>query len=478
MGHGRPRWKRCLCYMVGLLIIVFATLGLIQLLTLDEIATSDELWNEERRINSERLLQDPLKFWNETRKSIEDPILLWWTPFTGEPGQLRQCGRQKCFFTQNRLFKDHPKLQAFLFYGSNFSPIDLPIPRQSHHQWALLHEESPKNKMLFSFGDAMQLFNHSATFRRHSDFPLTLQYLQSIDALISQNYFVPVLKKNDLLKGLAPVLYVHSDCDTPSGRDVYVKELMKHIKVDSYGACLHNKDLPKHLQDMSSGMNHDEFLKIVAQYKFTLAFENSVCEDYITEKLWRPLTVGSIPIYFGAPNVQDWLPNEESAILVDNFNGPLELAQFIKKLNADDGKYNEYLLHKLNATIVNENLLSALEQRNWGIEADAFTKGNFVERFECFLCDRIHVLNMVQRHGFDSIIYTATEDHYGCPPPRTSGNFDTKESWWNEQYRNAQVEAYVLKTLVDKNVNFTSKEYFDKVASYLKHFNHRQMYLK
>lgn len=43
---------------------------------------------------------------------------------------------------------------------------------------------------------------------------------------------------------LAPVMFLQSDCSTPLDRDSYVEELMKHIKVDSYGMCLHNKDLP------------------------------------------------------------------------------------------------------------------------------------------------------------------------------------------------------------------------------------------
>jgi len=51
-------------------------------------------------------------------------------------------------------------------------------------------------------------------------------------------------------------------------------------------------------------MNSDEFLHFVARYKFTLSFENAVCDDYITEKLWRPLVVGSVPIYMGSPSVR------------------------------------------------------------------------------------------------------------------------------------------------------------------------------
>lgn len=55
--------------------------------------------------------------------------------------------------------------------------------------------------------------------------------------------------KNRLLdsEGIAPILYVQQDCDTPNDRDKYVSELMKYIKVDSYGACLKNKDFPKEL---------------------------------------------------------------------------------------------------------------------------------------------------------------------------------------------------------------------------------------
>lgn len=53
-----------------------------------------------------------------------------------------------------------------------------------------------------------------------------------------------------------------------------------------------------------STINSDEFYKFIARYKFVIAYENSVCEDYITEKLWRPLIVGVVPIYYGAPNVQ------------------------------------------------------------------------------------------------------------------------------------------------------------------------------
>ena len=106
---------------------------------------------------------------------------------------------------------------------------------------------------------------------------------------------VPLKEKNRLIQeeNLGLVAYVQSSCDTPSGRDDYVKELMKYIPIDSYGYCLHNKDLPPNLREPQK-MKDVEFLHILAKYKFVIAIENAVCEDYITEKLWKVIQVKSI----------------------------------------------------------------------------------------------------------------------------------------------------------------------------------------
>jgi hypothetical protein len=91
------------------------------------------------------------------------------------------------------------------------------------------------------------MFNHTATFKRHSDLPLTTQWLASMDDLFDQTYVIDVKKKTKLQneENLAPIIYIQSDCNTPSDRDIYIKELMKYIPIDSYGGCLHNKDLPE-----------------------------------------------------------------------------------------------------------------------------------------------------------------------------------------------------------------------------------------
>jgi hypothetical protein len=109
---------------------------------------------------------------------------------------------------------------------------------------------------------------------------------------------------------------------------VYVKELMKYIEIDSYGACLHNKDLPDYLSKAEESFQKDEFLDFIANYKFHLSFENAVCDDYMTEKLMRPLHLGSVPVYYGSPKAKDWMPNNNSIIMVNDFKTPKELAEF------------------------------------------------------------------------------------------------------------------------------------------------------
>lgn len=112
--------------------------------------------------------------------------------------------------------------------------------------WAIFHEESPKNVPLLLFQPAISLFNLTATYSQKSDLPLTLQALENFNVLIDRKYFIDVQKKNRLQidENLAPVLYIQSICDTMSGRDDYVTELMKFIKIDSYGKCLNNKLMP------------------------------------------------------------------------------------------------------------------------------------------------------------------------------------------------------------------------------------------
>ncbi|XP_046667294.1 alpha-(1,3)-fucosyltransferase 10 isoform X2 [Homalodisca vitripennis] len=386
---------------------------------------------------------------NNFFKEVKWPVVLWWAPLSGiaNYGTVKQCGQLSCFFTDDRRFQHHPLIKL----------TDLPLPRNgSSVLWALLHEESPRNNAPLSHPALLSLFNFTATFSRHSSFPITTQYLKSLQILSDLKYFVPTEEKSRLQReeGLAPVIYLQTDCSTTNNRDSYVAELAKYINVDSYGECLHNKDLPLHLRPPYhlDTMMADELMDLVAKYKFMLAIENGVCYDYITEKLWRPLIAGSVPVYIGSPTVSDWLPNNKSAVLGLYFKSPKDLAQYLHRLNNNDDEYNSYLSHKLTSEVTNSLLIQTMEEREWDVEWSE--RGGFVEHFACFICKKAH--------GPRSVAI-ATGEHYSCPVPESIlSRAPNRSNYWLNSWFYGACEAQVARQFVDSGVaNFTHQEYKD-----------------
>ncbi|XP_046631450.1 alpha-(1,3)-fucosyltransferase 10-like [Daphnia pulicaria] len=409
--------------------------------------------------------------WFTVEEKFDSPIILWWTPFTGETGNLRTCGENTCYFTENQTYLSNPKTKVVTFYGSSFTHLNLPIPRQPWHDWALLHEESPKNNPSFCYSALISLFNYTATWSRKSSFPLTLLSLPKLSDITDGEYFIPVAKKNliRVQEGLSPIAYVQSSCNAPSERDLYVEELQKFIKIDSYGKCLNNKPLPQHLEDPADGMNNEDFFQLMAKYKFTIAFENAIGDDYITEKLWRPLILGSVPIYMGSPSFEDWLPHSNSAVSVRNFTSPESLADYLHSLNDDDIAYSRMLSHKLHGTVDNNDLIVAMEGRSWSAgHEDDFQSENFVEAFECYLCSEIHRKQLEENAGYSTRRESSVDtSHYNCSAPlhpvTQKINFD---SWWVEHWNHAGAEANIIGRFALRNLNYTSEE-FHKIINRL-----------
>jgi galactoside 3-L-fucosyltransferase 11 len=195
---------------------------------------------------------------------------------------------------------------------------------------------------------------------------------------------------------------------------------MKHISVDSYGECLHNKDLPERLHDPAATFNHEDFFELLSVYKFMLAFENAYCKDYMTEKIARPLHIGIVPIYKGSPVIQDWMPSNHSIILVDNFSSPKELAEFIRYLDENDAEYDKYLEYKL-TDIQNKFVLDHLEKREW--HDDGSHTINFFQGFECYLCKQLSDRFTAEKSHADDPSSPllpqkmADQSHLECPAP-------------------------------------------------------------
>ncbi|MDJ0651963.1 MAG: glycosyltransferase family 10 [Simkaniaceae bacterium] len=78
------------------------------------------------------------------------------------------------------------------------------------------------------------------------------------------------------------------------------------------------------------------------KYKFNFCFENAAVPGYITEKIFDSFATGTIPIYLGAPNIEDYIP-KECFIDYRQFNDFEEMLTFIQKMTKE--KYESYLSH-------------------------------------------------------------------------------------------------------------------------------------
>lgn len=75
----------------------------------------------------------------------------------------------------------------------------------------------------------------------------------------------------------------------------------------------------------------DSKSETLGQYKFALCFENSILNGWITEKIFDCFFAGTVPIYWGAPDIEDYIPTD-CFIDMRHFSGYAELREYLKSL--------------------------------------------------------------------------------------------------------------------------------------------------
>ncbi|XP_024938146.1 glycoprotein 3-alpha-L-fucosyltransferase A isoform X2 [Cephus cinctus] len=185
--------------------------------------------------------------------------------------------------------------------------------------------------------------NWTGTYRKDSDIVAPYERWQYYDPSVTQinqhfNYAANKTKK---------VAWFVSNCHARNQRMRYAKELGKHIQVDIYGACG-----PLHCPRSQAQTCFD---MLDVDYKFYLAFENSNCKDYITEKFFvNGLGHNVLPIVMGAhPTDYARSAPYRSYIHVDEFESPKELAEYLYRLDNDDELYNSYFKWKGTGEFIN-----------------------------------------------------------------------------------------------------------------------------
>ncbi|KAL0351349.1 UNVERIFIED_CONTAM: Alpha-(1,4)-fucosyltransferase [Sesamum calycinum] len=133
-------------------------------------------------------------------------------------------------------------------------------------------------------------------------------------------------------------------------RNQLAKKLLSLLPHHSFGKCMNNVGgldqalsfYPECVKDSNEAPKWWDHLHCaMSRYKFVLAIENTITESYVTEKLFYALDSGAVPIYFGAPNVWDFVP-PHSIIDGTQFSSMAQLASYIKSLANDPVAYAEY----------------------------------------------------------------------------------------------------------------------------------------
>jgi hypothetical protein len=243
---------------------------------------------------------------------------------------LPDCACNAKFTTDTRLFW---KANAVIFHIPNL--YTLPSPRKqwwhklSRQQWVAWSMESILYYPKQVAHDFMSQFEITMTYRRDS----TIWY-----PYFDPGVLEPMLRPPQPKPEKALASYFASNANALSGRDAYVTELMQYIPIDSFGRVMRNRTLPRDVGMVTK-------IDTIMRYKFHLAFENSITEDYVSEKFYHPLMIGTVPIYLGAPNIEDFAPADYCYINAAQYK-PKELAEYLLYLDAHAEAYNEYFAWK------------------------------------------------------------------------------------------------------------------------------------
>lgn len=246
-------------------------------------------------------------------------MLMWTTPQI-LPFQLtdleqryftkRKCRFQNCFVTNNKsYFSDITDFDVLLFNVLNIDISEPPPVRSEEQNYVFMSDEPPAFYPMPSRYDGV--FNLTWTYRFDSNATLKYFIVRNKDGdvigpkkdmhWINVKDMKPTSKtiKNKLQSKKTAAVWFVSHCDTPIQREQFVQKLKEELdkyklNVDVFGRC-GNLKCPKDKREECHAL-------IESDYYFYLAFENSMCEDYVTEKLLIALEHFAVPVVYGGAN--------------------------------------------------------------------------------------------------------------------------------------------------------------------------------
>ncbi|XP_065321353.1 4-galactosyl-N-acetylglucosaminide 3-alpha-L-fucosyltransferase 9-like [Gordionus sp. m RMFG-2023] len=240
---------------------------------------------------------------NKTFDEIKK-VLLWTSLFDDSTWDKNLGAAQfkHCKYSSCELLNDKTQLSnsdALLFHIRDIG--ELPFNHSYNQIWIFYMMESPiltcsnSPNISYHLDKYDYIFNWTITYLPQSDIyrpyydTLKIEF-KKVESNHSSNYKMYSMGK----KGLAIK---------------YIEEIRNHISsiqdknngraptLEVHGKCSSNGSL---ICDYVGPMKEVCLRKFISSYKFYLAFENANCAHYITEKMFRALYAGAVPVVFGA----------------------------------------------------------------------------------------------------------------------------------------------------------------------------------
>ena len=297
------------------------------------------LWQFERNYSRLKVTLTLPRYGNINREmrnsnTTEPCLILYWSTIFGSQPHIEKRWNVNdcpvaCQVTSNR--SRAREADGFVVHArdSHMTPPKESVP------WILHTQENPVYTPVMKNAKFMSRFNLLMSYRLDYDFPVPVYPMPQL---------TPPLTFREKTK---LIMAAFSNCEPV--RTEYMRQLMKFVQVDSYGACLRNKNDLVSRYGSKNGKNFKELKSELAkQYKFTLVFFNQDCEYFVDDQLSHALNAGSVPVVMSTDKLDEFLPGNlrQSVIKVRDFRTPKDLSDYLKYLSTNETEYNNYLTWK------------------------------------------------------------------------------------------------------------------------------------
>ncbi|CAF0756409.1 unnamed protein product [Adineta steineri] len=253
----------------------------------------------------------------------------------------KTCPYTNCKYTCDRTQENTAQVLLMHKQDLDYEKLDS-IKRDSDQIWLLWHDEPKENSTQLN----KYKFNWTMSYRTSAEASLGAYGITiAKEKPWSIGKFNSWVNKQFNERHNQAVWFV-SNC-RPQKRLKKFHSLRQYFPISAFGRCIKsNESFSLHAQVLSKDKcNYQSTCErdYLSKSKFYLAFESQSCTDYITEKFWRTLKFGAIPIVSG-PERENYVriapPN--SFIHIDDYSSDDKLAKTLYSIATNRSLYEKY----------------------------------------------------------------------------------------------------------------------------------------